>query len=254
MKNRFIYCFFLLLLALSSFGQLDTSYTIKATYQGKLWWDNPHPAHYLFAPSAFGLKRGTHYFQTIAVVANQAHFGITDNFSFGAGIVPSGLLKNVDISPFWLLPKISFPSYHPTLRFGLTGFYLHIIGNVVDERYGVGIAEATMTIGKKESNFTLGLGYGFNSWLFTQGPTIAIHGLTRLNKQTYLLTENHLLLPRKYPTYLFSVGVRSVFRNFNALEYGVFMPRIPEIMAIPMPWVSLKIPFGRTLFENYGLL
>ena len=53
---------------------------------GKFWFENPQASRYFFSGNGYGLKKGEAYYQNVWVLFNQFSFGVTDNFSVGAGI------------------------------------------------------------------------------------------------------------------------------------------------------------------------
>ena len=54
-------------------------------HNGEYWFPNPNETRYLYAPSAFNLKKGEGYYQNTYLFINTFNYGITDNFSMGIG-------------------------------------------------------------------------------------------------------------------------------------------------------------------------
>lgn len=144
-----------------------------------------HGSRYLFAPSAIPLKKGEGYYQNIYILMNGVHYGITDNFSIGGGVIaPIGLYgtmkyghqvgKNVHVAAGGMLV---------TTTFGI-GF-------------GVGCGFASVTVGDRWTNLSVTAGYGAvmnnGNWEGTQRPIVNVSGMVRVNDNFALITENYLI-------------------------------------------------------------
>jgi len=51
-----------------------------------IYYPNPHPSRYLYTPTAYPIKKGEGYFQSVYFLSLQFQYGITDNFSAGVGV------------------------------------------------------------------------------------------------------------------------------------------------------------------------
>lgn len=127
---------------------------------GEYWFPNLHDTRYFFAPTAFGLEEGEGYFSHTFWVIWQFQYGISDNFSVGAGTSPIGY------------PTTLNGKYSINLRNKLnTAFGYFWVGdlfnlNGFNDRSLVNMPYAVITKGTKETNITLGLGLNLsNTWL-----------------------------------------------------------------------------------------
>ena len=78
-------------------------------HNGEYWYPNPNDSRYLFAPSAFNLKKGEGYYQNTYLFINTFNYGITDNFSMGIGfefISTFASLGASDFNPIYFLKHL----------------------------------------------------------------------------------------------------------------------------------------------------
>lgn len=154
---------------------------IKPDYQ-KNWESNPNATRYLFAPSAFPLKKGTGYYQNAYLLSNSVSYGLTDNITIGGGVL-------LPIA-FYIAPKIGFKVSN-NLWFGAG---VLAAGTYLEEGISAGIGYGLITYGSLENNITLGCGYG---WISTKGntetterPVFTLNGMVRVSKRLSLVSEN----------------------------------------------------------------
>ena len=208
---------------------------------GQIWADNPQATRYFWAPNGYGLKPGEGYYQNVWIFFNQASVGLTDNISIGLGTVPLFLFAGTS-SPVWITPKVSVPIVEN--KFNLGGGAL--IGTVVGEDdmsfalvYGVG------TLGSRNHNATLGLGYGYAGGDWASTPLITLSGMTRLGKNWYLLSENYIGGTEGEISVLLMFGARAIIKNV-ALDFGLVAPRRTDMEGqfFALPWLGLSVPFN----------
>jgi len=223
-------------------------FTLQA--QGELWGSNPQPFRYFFGHAAISQERGLHYYQNVAVFANQFQFGLSDNFALGIGVLPT-LFFEADATPYWITPSLTFPTKKSYLHWGINATYLNALDFYsTDDNEGVGLAQGTVTLGQPNLQMTIGLGTAYQGDVFSSWCTFSLSGMARLGKKTYLLTENYILPFPEGRYGLLSLGGRSVFKRFTAIDYGVFAPVLPDVNWIPLPWVGVAVPFGVAVRER----
>ena len=137
---------------------------------------NPHPSRYLFAPSAFPLKKGEGYINAFYFLVWQAQYGITDNFSLG--VTTSWIL-----APTFLNAKYTIP-LGDKLNMAIGGQ----IGKLyIADENPVTLGFSTLTYGTPESNVSVNVGYGSYE---KDGMFIAtISGNQRIGKSASLMGE-----------------------------------------------------------------
>jgi hypothetical protein len=206
---------------------------------GVYWFDNPQSARYLWSPNGYGLKKGEGYYQNIWVLFNQVSYGVTNNFSIGAGIVPLFLFGE-GATPFWITPKLSIPVVKDKFNVGAGA----LLGTVLGESgTGFGLLYGLTTAGSRDKNITLGVGYGVSSSGWAKSPLISLSAMVRTGARGYLLTENYYINMDGETLVLLSAGFRYVIRKAG-LDFGLVMPVTQDFVFIAIPWLGVTIPFG----------
>jgi hypothetical protein len=208
----------------------------KRIVDGQFWAENSQATRYFFAPNGYGLKAGEAYYQNVLVLFNQASIGLTDHVSLGLGMMPLFLFAGSP-TPVWLTPKVSVPIKKDAFNIGAGVFVGTVFG---DDFSGVfGIAYGTATLGSRDRNLSLGLGYGFADGGWGSTPAINLSGMYRITKRSYLLGEGYLI----ESTGLLLLGGRSVWNKIS-LDYGLLLPlNAGDFVAIP--WLGLVLPLGQ---------
>jgi hypothetical protein len=212
---------------------------------GKLWFENPQSSRYFWAPNGYGLKKGEGYYQNIWVLWNQASFGFSDYFSIGLGVIPLFFFGGEagQYTPIWIVPKFSIPVVKDKFNVG-AGMLAANLG--LESHSGFGIAYGLGTIGDRNNNLTLGLGYGYVSGDWAKSPMVTISGMTRVGPKGYFLTENYYMSVEDSWVLILSFGGRSFVRKVG-IDYGLFIPAAKEMDTfIALPWLGITIPFDMT--------
>jgi len=205
---------------------------------GTYWFPNPQSTRYFFAPNAIGIPKGKGYYQNTWILFNNANYGVSDHVSIGAGTVPTFLFGASSV-PVWLLPKVSFstPQEHLHVAGGA------MLGGVLGQDNGLGgLLYGSATVGGRDHNATLGLGYGYSGSSLSDTPAVNVSGMTRVGRTTYLLSENYLF-PGTDFNGIISFGVRWAPENF-AVDFGLFRPLEETGDFVAFPWLGVTIPFG----------
>ena len=205
----------------------------QASVEG--YYHNLQATRYFFGPNGFGLKKGEGYYQNIGVLVNQVSYGVTDYFTIGGGTVPLFLFAGTP-SPFWLTPKVSIPVKKDLLSVGIGGLFGGVVG---EEGSLFGLGYGAFTLGNRDHNLSVSVGYGMLDGRWSTDPVFTISGMTRLGRNFYLISENYLL--PNVEASLLSVGGRSLFPKIS-MDYGLFFPLVEEIF-IGVPWIGITVPF-----------
>lgn len=212
---------------------------------GELWFENPQNTRYFFSPNGYGIRQGEAYYQNVWVFFNQVTVGVTDNVSISAGVVPLFLLGGIP-SPFWINPKVSIPVVENSYNIGAGALIGTVIGG---DNSGFGILYAVNTLGNKDQNINLGLGWGYSSGGIASSPTVSIGGMYRTGPRGYVLTENYIISTGNETGGLLSIGGRRIIGDVG-LDYGIIVPVFGEEgLQIALPWLGLTVPFGRKSFD-----
>ncbi len=214
--------------------------SMKEVKDGEVWPVNAQASRYFFAPNAHGLRRGEAYYQNVWIFFNQVSVGLTDNFTLGLGTVPLFLFGGAP-TPVWITPKFSVPIREDELSLG--GGVL--LGTIIGEDVGAfGMAYGVITVGDRNTNLNLGVGYGFIGGEWGDLPLLHIGGMIRLSTKGYLLSENYIISSGGETVGLISVGGRTLWNRFS-LDYGALLPVGGEGTFFAIPWLGFVIPLGK---------
>lgn len=206
---------------------------------GQIWADNPQATRYFWAPNGYGLKKGEGYYQNIWVFFNQGSIGITDNISMGVGTVPLFLFAGTS-TPVWLTPKVSVPIVENKFNLGAGALLGSVVG---EEGAGFGLLYGVGTVGSRNHNATLGLGYGYAGREWSTTPVVTIGGMSRVGKNWYLLTENYIIRANNDTFALLMFGSRAIIRRVG-LDFGLIFPYTVDVDEFyAFPWLGFSIPF-----------
>ena len=205
------------------------------------WAENPQSGRHFWSPTGYGLKQGEGYYQNLWVLFNQVSYGISNNFSIGAGIVPL-FFFGAEVTPIWITPKFSVPLEKESINLGGGAIIATVLG---EDTPFVGIAYGLTTFGNRDRNLSIGLGWGFIDDDFAKTPTINVSGILRTGRRGYLVTENYFISAGGENVLILSFGGRTLWNRFS-LDYGLFRPIHRDISNgfIAFPWLGFVVPFS----------
>lgn len=168
----------------------------SALRNGELWAENPHATRLIFAPTAIPLRKGEGYFSDFWVFLISSAVGVTDRFTIGGGM---SLLPGIDIDEniFFLLPKYTVVS-QPKFKLAVGALAAHVgfgsndNGLSTNDR-SLGVLYGVATTGSRESNFSLGLGWGYVGGTLSDRPVVTLGGQHRISRRVALISENWIL-------------------------------------------------------------
>lgn len=204
-------------------------------------YPNLFPQYLYFSPTAFSAERKKLYFRNSIGYYSQFDYGITDNWSVGAGFftfLPSIL--------FSVGTKVSVP-VSKTIRLGVQGQYIG--GYITDGlNYGVTLVQGIATIGTAERNVTLGVGTSFNRGQFSNGKLLTIGFVRKVSPAITFISENHILVANDSNTkqsFSLSGGVRFDRRrhSFDVALNG-FYSNTPGANFLIIPFASYQLRIG----------
>ena len=192
------------------------------------------------------MPAGEGYYQNTWVAINQVSIGLTDHVSIGMGTVPIFLFALGDggsSTPIWFTPKISIPVKKDKVNIGLGTFYATLIG---EDSGGVGILYGTTTVGPKDKNASVGLGWGYiTDEGIADKPTISFSYLHRSSRKWAFLTENYYISAGEEGAIILSAGARYLGKKIS-IDFGglaFIMTSFDQDIIPVLPWLSLAIPF-----------
>jgi len=209
----------------------------KMVFKGATAIPNPNPTRYLFAPSAFNLKKGEGYYQNTYLVLNSINYGITDHFSIGGSLELISTFSTIgkSWSPIYMFtPKIGYEvAKNVNVGAGL------LIANM-GLQHGVQLAYGLVTYGNPENNVTLALSTGWAEGHYLKNPPITLNGMFRMGRRTSFITENWIV-----PSIgtLYSYGVR-FFGSKISVDLGFLNNKdIMKGILIGIPYVDFVVKF-----------
>jgi len=206
--------------------------------------DYHNSTHYFVNQSGFSLKKGQSYYENVGVFFNSYSVGITDNFSLTAGLEIATLLFGQSLPSLFMTPKYTIPFGDNAGGIGLGSTVFFVF--VDNDPLSVGVAQASLTIGTRNNNFTIGSGIGFS---FSDGIAESVvpfnvSGMWRLSKKLSFMTDNFIISYDDFDgiTAILSAGLRIHFaRNGAALNLGLFRPTDIGDDFLALPFISATI-------------
>jgi len=206
---------------------------------GTYWLDNPQATRYFWAPNGYNLKKGEGYYQNVWVFFNQAVYGFTDHLSAGVGVVPLFLFAGAP-TPVWITAKFSLPVVENKFNVGAGA----LVGTVIGEsNTGFGILYGISTIGSKDKNLNIGLGWAFAGGEMAKNPTVNISAMIRTGPKGYFITENYFIGTTDEFVVMMMIGGRRIIKRVG-LDFGAVIPISSEMDGfVVAPWLGFTIPF-----------
>jgi hypothetical protein len=198
---------------------------------GGYWFENPNLTRLYFSPTGRMLKQRQGYFCDYYLFFPGVAYGITDNFTMGAGM---SIFPGVDLSDqlFYLSPKIGL-SATKNSSFSIGGL-IFALPEIDDERHTFGIVTGTGTFGTSNASLSMSLGYGFVDDEFADKPMVTLGGEYRFARRASFVMENWILpgtsqVPTFYGMRFFGEGLSVDLALVNLIGEDFFFPGIPWI-------------------------
>ncbi len=216
---------------------------------------NPHSSRYFYTPSAFPIKKGDGYIQSIYAGVWQFQYGITDRFSIGIGTPIIG-------APIWITPKYSFKLSDNV--FGAIGAQAGSLGWISGNwNAPFGIGYGVLSFGDEQQNISVGAGYYGGTYFDEEfvvtdpitydgyykdvrksidGFALSLAGMKRIQKNMLVLGEFWYAPNVNNTGTLFfgGPGLR-LMREQNVWDFGFWIFRVNDngnVNAIPIPYIS----------------
>jgi hypothetical protein len=182
--------------------------------------ETQHDSRYFFAPTAYQLKKGDFYYNTLNFLVHDIQIGFSDYFSMGFGTTIVGF-------PMYITANLGFPVGEKTqIGFG----NMTVIGTF-DSEFLANLTYGTISRGTKESNLSFSLGYAASNdnYLIENSSSLVynLSGIKKLSKYAYILTENYFF---SYTEEDWATNTASFFQErferTNRLWFGISGIRI----------------------------
>lgn len=207
---------------------------------GDPWFYNPQSTHYFFQQSGHGLRKGEAYYRNSMIFINEFSYAFTDYVSLGAGVVPLFLFAGTP-TPIWIKPNITIPVAAESFSLGAGAMLGSILGESAS-RFGYLYSQATL--GNRDKNLSLGIGYGVTGMNSEQALVFTLSGFIRTGERGFIMTENYLIPIEDQPELLIMLGGRRLIGNFG-LDYGFIAP-LTGILSerFFIPWLGFSVPLN----------
>lgn len=206
--------------------------------------DYHNSTHYLVNPSAYSLKKGQSYYENIGVFFNSYSVGLTDNFSISGGLELISPLFLQRFPSLYFSPKFSIPFGEKAGGLSIGSTLLAAFGD--GEIFTVGVLQASVTVGSRNNNFTIGsgIGYSFDAGLADEVLPFNFSGMWRISKKLSLVTDNFIIVYDGFNDALglLSVAARIHFAKGAAFSAGLWRPTEDTGPLLAIPFVSATIP------------
>ena len=158
---------------------------------GVYWFENPHATRLLLSSTAFPMEKGTGYYSNTWLALHTFATGLTDRFTLGGGLAwfPG---VGLDETFYYVLPKYTVVNRDRTkLAIGaLAALIPQGAGDDDGVPASIGILYGVGTTGSRDSNLSLGLGWGYQGNDFGKNPVVMIGGQHRFHRRMSLISEN----------------------------------------------------------------
>lgn len=213
------------------------------------WYKSPSVTQYMAGSTGYALKKGEMEIQNIWVVFNTFNYGVTDNLTLGAGIeLLSTIFNGSGLPGFGITSKYAFPIRPNQLNVSANALFIVY----PEDKTQIGIFYGANTLGNRDSNATLGLGFIVTDKISRAQPLIQLGGIIRVGQKFSLITENWIMPPILAPQNDFygndegflsmlSFGGRHIGKNAIA-DFSILLDRQNDLA---LPWISITIPFSR---------
>jgi hypothetical protein len=200
---------------------------------GKHWFANPNQSRLFLWPTGRTLKKGQGYFGDIYIFLPSVAIGITDQFTFEAGLsLFPGL--GMDNQLMYAIPKLGFHAA-PAVDFSVAAIIFRVPNDWDDgDAHSVGLLCGTGTFGSDDYSLSLGIGYGFADGEVADKPALMLGGEARVARRLSLMSENWILpgvddAVVSYGCRFLGERVSVDLALFNVLDDELVFPGIPFV-------------------------
>jgi len=195
-------------------------------FEGKFQRYDPNRTRLFFGPTARTVEQGKGYFSAYEIFIPFLAVGVTDFLMLSGGV---SLIPGAEEQLIYLGPKVRFLNLD---NFSLAGgiIYAHV------EDVDFGVAYGVTTIGSERYSFTVGVGYGYEDWEFSDSPVLMLGGEIQASNSIKFLTENWIIPSSE--TGLISFGIR-FFSDNLAADFGLMTTTEGMGEGFPfLPWIG----------------
>ena len=206
---------------------------------GKYWFENPHATRLLLSSTAIPMEKGTGYYSNTWLVLHTFATGVTDRFTLGGGLAwyPG---VGLDETFYYFMPKYTVVNQDRVkLAVGALASLIPQGGGASDVPASIGVLYGVGTLGSRDSNLSLGAGWGYQGNDFGQNPLVMIGGQHRMSQRVSFISENWIVPLDGETEGLYSFGLRFLGEGITVdLAYA---SAIGE--SVWIPWLGFAFKF-----------
>lgn len=206
---------------------------------GEYWFENPHATRLLFSSTAFPLQKGTGYYSNTWLVMHTFATGVTDRFTLGGGLfwLPG---VSLDETFYYLLPKYTVvDGTSGKLAVGALVGLLPFGDDGDDGSTSAGILYGVGTTGSRDSNLSLGLGWGYAGSEVASTPVVMVGGQARMSRRLSFISENWFIPVNNRTEGVLSGGLRFLGEGVS-VDLAYLKPTSGDGWA---PWLGFAFRF-----------
>jgi len=216
-------------------------FTAANFHDGEFWADNSNYTRLLFSATAYPLARGEGYYWNAWLFLHGFAVGVSDRFTIGGG----GLLyPGMDFGEtfYFITPKITLTrGPGPQFAVGALAGFVPRIG-LSGDGASLGILYGVSSFGTRESNLSVGLGWGYVESDIANRPIIMVGGQTRVSRRMALVSENWFVpTGGGYEDGIISYGVRFLGEKLSVDL--AFLNSAQDLIFPGFPWLGFSVKF-----------
>ncbi len=213
-------------------------YPASRMRNGSYWFENPHATRLLFSSTAFPLDKGTGYYSNTWLVLHTFATGLSDRFTIGGGFLWFPGVE-IDETFYYLLPKYTVVNGERT-KFAIGALAgLLPFGSNDGDRISAGLLYGVGTTGNKDSNLSLGLGWGYAGDDLATNPVVMLGGQGRVSRRISLISENWIFPIDGGTEGVYSYGLRFLGEGLT-VDLAFISPFGENVT---LPWLGFAFRF-----------
>ena len=177
--------------------------------EGRVYRTDPNQSRLFFAPTGRPLSQGHGYFADYFLFFPTVAYGISDFFSFGAGI---SLIPGADSQVLYFTPKFTFKL---SPKAGVSGGIMYL--GIPEDNDDLKLGYVVTSLGSGRNGITFGIGHSF-TFGTDPAPILLIGAEQQVSNSVKFITENWVFTGGNGFT-LFSGGIRFLGYRYLYLSH-----------------------------------